>query len=61
MSSQLELSKQLVLGEVLARQARKSPEKEAFVFKDKSLSYAQFNQRVNREANGLIALGVEKK
>ncbi len=60
MSVPVELSKQLVLGEVLARQARNSPQKEALVFKNKRYTYGQFNERVNRMANGLIALGIEK-
>ena len=60
MSIQLALSKQLVLGEVLARQARTSPQKEALVFNDKRYTYGQFNERANRVANGLIALGTEK-
>jgi acyl-CoA synthetase (AMP-forming)/AMP-acid ligase II len=60
MSVPVELSKQLVLGEVLARQARNSPQKEALVFKNKRYTYGQFNERVNRVANGLIALGIGK-
>ena len=60
MSAPVELSKQLVLGEVLARQARNSPQKEALVFKNKRYTYGQFNERVNRVANGLIALGIGK-
>ena len=60
MSVQLDLSRQLVLGEVLARWARKTPDTEAFVFKDKRYTYSQFNDRVNRLANGLMGLGIEK-
>ena len=60
MSVQLDLSRQLVLGEVLARWSRKTPDREALVFKDKRYTYGQFNQRVNRLANGLIGLGIEK-
>ena len=60
MSVNSEPSKQLVVGEVLARWARKTPNKEAFVFEDKRYTYHQFNQRVNRLANGLIGLGVKR-
>ncbi len=60
MSVQLDLSRQLVLGEVLARWARKIPDKEALVFKDKRYTYSQFNERVNRLASGLTGLGIEK-
>jgi len=60
MSVNSEPSKQLVVGEVLARWARKTPNKEAFVFEDKRYTYHQFNQRVNRLSNGLIGLGVKR-
>jgi len=59
-SVQLDLSRQLVLGEVLARWARKNPDREALVFKDKRYTYSQFNERVNRLAHGLTGLGIEK-
>lgn len=60
MSVQMDLSGQLVLGEVLARWARKTPDREALVFKDKRYTYSQFNERVNRLASGLTGLGIEK-
>jgi len=59
-SVQMDLSGQLVLGEVLARWARKTPDREALVFKDKRYTYSQFNERVNRLASGLTGLGIEK-
>jgi acyl-CoA synthetase (AMP-forming)/AMP-acid ligase II len=59
-SVQLDLSRQLILGEVLARWARKTPNREAVVFRDKRYTYSQFNERVNRLANSLIGLGIEK-
>ena len=61
MSIEIELSKQFVLGEMLARWARKNPNKEAFVFKEKRLTYGQFNERVNRLAHGLLKLGIGKE
>jgi len=57
---EIELSKQLVFGEMLARQARKIPNTEVFVFRDRRCTYRQFNERVNRLANGLRKLGVER-
>jgi len=60
MSLELEISKQLVFGQVLVRQARKFPDAEALVFRDKRYTYTQFNERVNRLANGLKDLGIEK-
>lgn len=60
MSAELELSKQLVFGEVLARQARKFPNAEALVFRDRRYTYSQLNERVNRLANGLKGLRIKK-
>ena len=60
MSIDIELSKQLVLGETLARWARKTPDKEALVFHDRRCTYRQLNERVNRLAHGLLGLGIRK-
>jgi fatty-acyl-CoA synthase len=57
---QMELSKQLVLGEVLARWARRMPDQEAVVFKENRFTYKVLNERVNRLANGLLGMGVQK-
>ncbi|MBW1815837.1 MAG: AMP-binding protein, partial [Deltaproteobacteria bacterium] len=60
MSMELQLSKQLVMGEMLARWARQTPDAEALVFNDRRYSYGRFNERVNRLANSLMSLGVQK-
>ncbi len=60
MTIQLNLSKQLVLGEALVRWAGKTPDKEAFVFKNTRLTYRQFNERVNRLAGSLITIGIKR-
>jgi len=60
MSVEIALSKQMVLGEMLARWARKNPDKEAVVFKGKRLSYRHLNERVNRLSQGLLKLGIGK-
>jgi acyl-CoA synthetase (AMP-forming)/AMP-acid ligase II len=54
------LSRQLVLGEVLARWARKRPEKEMLAFKEKRYTYGRVNTRVNSLANALSDLGVKQ-
>src|SRR4030042_906227 len=36
------------------------PDKAAIVFEDKRYTFSQLNERVNRLANGLIKLGVQK-
>lgn len=60
MSVEIGISKQLVLGEMLTRWARKTPQKEAIVFKEKRLTYKQLNERANRLANGLLDMGIAK-
>jgi fatty-acyl-CoA synthase len=52
--------RKLVLGEMLARVARKYPEKLALVFEETRLSFAALDDRVNRLANALSDSGVEK-
>ena len=56
----MELSKQLVIGEVLARWSRLTPDSIGFIFQKKRLTYGMMNERVNRLSNGLSALGIEK-
>ena len=48
------------MGDMLRRSAQRSPRKTAFVFGSDSLTYAEFNQRVNRLANSLSGLGLGK-
>jgi acyl-CoA synthetase (AMP-forming)/AMP-acid ligase II len=54
----LQRSRRLVLGEILARNARKHPGKTALVFEGRSLTFGELDERVNRLANGLAARGV---
>jgi len=60
MQIEVELSKQLVLGEMISRWSRKTPEKEALVYNGTSCTYRYFNERVNRLAHGLMGLGIGK-
>jgi acyl-CoA synthetase (AMP-forming)/AMP-acid ligase II len=50
---------QLVIGDTLRATARKFPNKTAFVFKDQRVTYKEFDERVNRLANGLLAKGYQ--
>lgn len=50
----------LNLSVVLEDSARKYPNKDAFIFMDKPLSYAQINGAANQIANGLKAMGIQK-
>jgi len=51
-------STQLVLGEALARWARRTPDAEALVYRDRRMTWGQLDERVNRLANALSGLGV---
>ena len=57
-TSDLDRSRRLVLGEVLARNARREPHRTAVVFGDSSLTFAELDSRVNRLANALAERGV---
>ncbi|MFQ5918250.1 MAG: class I adenylate-forming enzyme family protein [Candidatus Binatia bacterium] len=48
---------QLLIGDVLRATARRLPNKTAFVFNDRRITYSVFEDRVNRLANGLLAKG----
>ncbi|MBN1382069.1 MAG: long-chain-fatty-acid--CoA ligase [Deltaproteobacteria bacterium] len=57
---QKELGKRLLLGELMARNARKFPEKEALVYGETRLTYKQLNARINQIAHALLDLGIHK-
>ncbi|WP_040759215.1 class I adenylate-forming enzyme family protein [Sporosarcina newyorkensis] len=48
------------IGTTLARNARRTPDKEAIYFKDHVYTYGRLNREVNKLAHGLIARGIEK-
>jgi acyl-CoA synthetase (AMP-forming)/AMP-acid ligase II len=48
------------LGDIIRLNAMKLPNKTALVFRNTRLSYSELNERVNRVANGLLGIGVEK-
>ncbi|MCK4964097.1 MAG: AMP-binding protein, partial [Dehalococcoidia bacterium] len=54
------LGRRLLLGEMIARDARKFPDKEALIYGEVRLTYRQFNARVNRLAHALLDLGINK-
>ncbi|RJP34776.1 MAG: long-chain-fatty-acid--CoA ligase [Actinobacteria bacterium] len=51
---------QLSLGEILARNARKMPNREAVVFEGRRYSYREFDTRTNMLANAMIDRGYDK-
>ena len=55
-----EMSRQLLLGEMLARNARKCPDVEGIIFRDKRVTYRELDERVNRLANALLLKGIKK-
>ena len=56
----LSRSRRLVLGEILARNARREPDRTALVYGDSSLTFAELDTRVNRLANALADRGVRR-
>lgn len=60
MSNKMDLSKQMVLGEIARKWANKIPDKDAFIVGNKHYTFSQFNDRVNRFANALSALNIRK-
>jgi acyl-CoA synthetase (AMP-forming)/AMP-acid ligase II len=59
--SQLINMRQLSIGEMVARNARKMPEREAVVFEGRRYSYREFDERTNRLANALISRGYKSQ
>ena len=54
------LGRRLLLGEMMARNARKFPNKEALIYGKTRLTYMQLNARINQLAHALIDLGIKK-
>lgn len=54
------LGRRLLVGETIARNSRKFPDKEALVYGKTRLTYRQFNARVNRLAHALLDIGIGK-
>lgn len=55
---ELRHSRRLVLGEMLARNARRNPTTIALIFGDASLTFAELDERINRLANALAERGI---
>jgi len=54
------LGRRLLLGEMMSRNARKFPDKEALVYGETRLTYRQLNARINRLAHAFMDLGIKK-
>lgn len=50
----------MVVGDIITRTAYRFPEKVGFVFDGREYTWSEVNERVNRLANGLASLGLEK-
>src|SRR4030042_1821739 len=55
-----ELGRRLLLGEMMARNARKFPDREALVYGDRRSTYSQLNARINQLAHALMDIGIKK-
>lgn len=54
------LGRRLLLGEMIARNARKFPDKEALVYGKTRLTYRQFNARINQLSHALLDIGIKR-
>jgi len=54
------LGRRLLLGELVACNARKFPDREAVIYGDTRLTYREFNARINRLAHALMDMGIRK-
>ena len=54
------LGRKLLLGETIARNSRKYPDKEALIYGKTRLTYKQLNARINRLAHALLDIGITK-
>jgi acyl-CoA synthetase (AMP-forming)/AMP-acid ligase II len=54
------LGRRLLIGELMVRNARKFPDREAMVYGDTRLTYKQFNARINQLAHAFMDLGIKK-
>jgi fatty-acyl-CoA synthase len=57
---EIDQSRQLLLGEMLARNARKFPDLEGVIFDGKRVRFRHLDDRVNRLANALLLKGLKK-
>jgi acyl-CoA synthetase (AMP-forming)/AMP-acid ligase II len=55
---EIAMSRELLLGETLARNARKCPDLEAVIFGNRRITYRELDERVNRLANVLLSAGI---
>jgi fatty-acyl-CoA synthase len=54
------LGRRLLIGEVIARNSRLIPSREAVVYGNRRFTYSQFNARINQLAHALLALNIKK-
>jgi acyl-CoA synthetase (AMP-forming)/AMP-acid ligase II len=47
--------RQLTIGEIVARNARKTPDREAVIFEGRTYSYRDFDERTNQLGNILLS------
>jgi acyl-CoA synthetase (AMP-forming)/AMP-acid ligase II len=49
----------MLIGDLVANNARRIPDHEGLIWENKHITWAKLNQRVNRLANGLLGLGLQ--
>jgi fatty-acyl-CoA synthase len=54
------MSRQLLVGEIVARNARKFPDREILIFGERRITCRELEERVNRLANAMLSQGIRK-
>jgi acyl-CoA synthetase (AMP-forming)/AMP-acid ligase II len=49
----------VVIGDMVTNNARRIPGREALIWENERITWAELNKRVNRLANGLIGMGLQ--
>ncbi len=50
----------MILGEIPKKHAERHPDKLALVYQDEGLTWKEFNEHINKVANGLLSLGLKR-
>ena len=53
------MSRQLLLGEIVARNARRYPDEEVMIFGERRITCREMEERVNRLANAMLSTGIK--
>src|SRR5699024_5351733 len=60
LESTIQRTRRNTIGDLLTRSVARNPNKLAFTYKNREVTYKQLNELVNKTANGLLNRGIEK-